>query len=102
MPAGKWRGEGDETRRDAIKTKPRVLAHVGVFLYKQGMNSDMRNYKRILMRLTMKNGLSVDAPITKEISTAVGWAIRAVAVTVIMYGLAHLVTALIPLISALK
>ncbi|EOF5316406.1 hypothetical protein ACK1L6_005018, partial [Salmonella enterica] len=28
----------------------------------------MRKYKRILLRLTMKNGLEINAPVTTEIS----------------------------------
>ncbi len=50
----------------------------------------------------MKNGLTVDAPVTKEISAAVGYAIRAVAIATVMYGLANLISAVVPLISALK
>lgn len=40
----------------------------------------------------MKNGLTLDAPVTKEISSAVGWAIRVVAVTTLLYGVAHLLS----------
>ncbi|WP_201282960.1 hypothetical protein [Serratia rhizosphaerae] len=42
------------------------------------------------MRLTMKNGLMLDAPVTKEMSSAIGWVLRAVAVCVVLYGVAHL------------
>ncbi len=42
----------------------------------------------------MKNGLTLDAPVTKEISSAVGWVLRAVAVCVVLYGVAHLVSAI--------
>ncbi|EMO5715818.1 hypothetical protein RVW00_000753 [Enterobacter bugandensis] len=53
----------------------------------------------------MKNGLSVDAPVTKEISVAVGWAIRAAALalvlSVLLYGVANLITAITPLIKVL-
>ncbi len=42
----------------------------------------------------MKNGLEVDAPVTKEISRATAWAIRAVALTAFLYGIAHLVSAI--------
>ncbi|HCI6013078.1 TPA: hypothetical protein NPN82_000291 [Klebsiella quasipneumoniae subsp. similipneumoniae] len=52
------------------------------------------NYKRILLRLTMKNGLEIDAPVTKEISSAAAWAIRAVAITVVLYGVARLIMAI--------
>ncbi|ENK0986749.1 TPA: hypothetical protein ACU6JA_005496 [Salmonella enterica] len=41
----------------------------------------------------MKNGLEIDAPVTKEISTATAWAIRAVAVTIVLYGIARLIVA---------
>ncbi|EJZ7016850.1 hypothetical protein OIP56_005098 [Salmonella enterica] len=41
----------------------------------------------------MKNGLEIDDPVTKEISTATAWAIRAVAVTVVLYGIARLIVA---------
>ncbi|EJR6806023.1 hypothetical protein O0R04_000992 [Salmonella enterica] len=41
----------------------------------------------------MKNGLEIDTPVTKEISTATAWAIRAVAVTVVLYGIARLIVA---------
>lgn len=54
----------------------------------------MRKYKRILLRLTMKNGLEIDAPLTKEISSATAWAIRAVALTVVLYGIARLIVAI--------
>jgi hypothetical protein len=62
----------------------------------------VRNYKRILMRLTMKNGLTLDAPVTKEISSAVGWVLRAVGVCTVLYGVAQLITAVTPLVEALK
>ncbi|MRT11104.1 hypothetical protein GJV07_02215 [Enterobacteriaceae bacterium RIT711] len=58
----------------------------------------MTKYKRILMRLTMKNGLTLDAPVTKEISSAVAWAIRVVALTFLLYGLTNFASAVIPLI----
>lgn len=50
----------------------------------------------------MKNGLTLDAPVTKEISTSVGWVLRAVAVCVVMYGIAQLITAITPVIEVLK
>lgn len=40
----------------------------------------------------MKNGLELDAPVTKDISMAVAWAIRIVAVTTLMYGIARIIT----------
>ncbi|MDK9607126.1 hypothetical protein [Lelliottia wanjuensis] len=82
---------------------PHVGAWRGFFIdfYKDCLSS-MRQYKRILMRLTMKNGLTVDTPVTKEISAAVGYAIRAVAIATVMYGVANLISAVVPLISALK
>lgn len=42
----------------------------------------------------MKNGLEIDAPVTKEISSAAAWAIRAVAITVVLYGVARLIMAI--------
>lgn len=42
----------------------------------------------------MKNGLEIDAPVTKEISSATAWAICAVALTVVLYGIARLVIAI--------
>ncbi|EBB9142148.1 hypothetical protein EH138_22915 [Salmonella enterica subsp. enterica serovar Eastbourne] len=58
----------------------------------------MRKYKRILLRLTMKNGLEVDAPVTDEITGAVAFAIKWVAVGIavspVLYGLAKLIIAL--------
>lgn len=39
-------------------------------------------YKRLFMRLTMKNGLEVDAPVTDEITGAVAFAIKWVAIGV--------------------
>lgn len=41
----------------------------------------------------MKNSLEIDAPVTKEISSATAWAIRVVAVTVLLYGVARLIAA---------
>ncbi|EHZ8147761.1 hypothetical protein MLA66_003184 [Salmonella enterica] len=42
----------------------------------------------------MKNGLEIDAPVTKEISNATAWAIRSVALTVVRYGIARLIVAI--------
>lgn len=50
----------------------------------------------------MKNGLTLDAPVTKEISSAVGWVLRAVGVCTVLYGVAQLITAVTPLVEALK
>jgi hypothetical protein len=41
----------------------------------------------------MKNGLEVDAPVTKEISVAAAWAIKTVALTILLYGVARLIVA---------
>ncbi len=41
----------------------------------------------------MKNGLEIDAPVTQEIGSATAWAIRVVAVTVLLYGVARLIAA---------
>ncbi|EAQ6132156.1 hypothetical protein AXA88_26445 [Salmonella enterica] len=58
----------------------------------------MKKYRRVLLRLTMKNGLEVDAPVTDEITDAVAFAIKWVAVGVavspVLYGLAKLIIAL--------
>ncbi|EIS9097219.1 hypothetical protein L1O59_005397 [Salmonella enterica] len=58
----------------------------------------MRKYKRILLRLTMKNGLEVNTPLNDEISSAVAFAIKWVAVGIaispVLYGLAKLIIAL--------
>ncbi|EGW96274.1 hypothetical protein ECSTECEH250_1646 [Escherichia coli STEC_EH250] len=40
----------------------------------------MEKYKRILLRLTMKNGLELKAPVTDDISRALAFAIKWVAV----------------------
>ncbi|EDN5752875.1 hypothetical protein S726_002190 [Salmonella enterica subsp. enterica] len=45
------------------------------------------------MRLSIMKGIEVNAPVTKEISTATAWAIRAVALTVVLYGIARLIVA---------
>ncbi|RYM58182.1 hypothetical protein BSR03_22125 [Serratia proteamaculans] len=84
------------------KRKNPTVGAVRVFLLQQGKCYCVRNYKRILMRLTMKNGLTLDAPVTKEMSSVVGWGLRAVAVCVVLYGVAQLITAVTPLIDALK
>lgn len=46
----------------------------------------------------MKNGLTVDAPVTRDISKAVAWAIRAIALTTMLYGIAHLASIVLPFI----
>ncbi|EEV5779441.1 hypothetical protein P6O07_001849 [Escherichia coli] len=57
----------------------------------------MRKYKPILLRLTMKNGLELKAPVTDDISRAVAFAIKWVAVDIavspILYGMAKLIIA---------
>ncbi|HCL9828707.1 hypothetical protein [Escherichia coli] len=57
----------------------------------------MRKYKPILLRLTMKNGLELKAPVTNDISRAVAFAIKWVAVGIavspILYGMAKLIIA---------
>ncbi|HAF1587810.1 TPA: hypothetical protein G8M18_005671 [Salmonella enterica] len=54
----------------------------------------MKKYRRILLRLSIMKGIEVNAPVTKEISTATAWAIRAVALTVVLYGIARLIVAI--------
>ncbi|EKG8087412.1 hypothetical protein O4O19_004624 [Escherichia coli] len=57
----------------------------------------MRKYKPILLRLTMKNGLELKAPVTDDISRAVAFAIKwvvvGIAVSPILYGMAKLIIA---------
>ncbi|ENY9670912.1 hypothetical protein ACF50P_005466 [Escherichia coli] len=57
----------------------------------------MRKYKLILLRLTMKNGLELKALVTDDISRAVAFAIKWVAVGItvspILYGMAKLIIA---------
>ncbi|BDO50059.1 TPA: hypothetical protein ACIX34_004990 [Escherichia coli] len=57
----------------------------------------MEKYKRILFRLIMKNGLELKAPVTDDISRAVAFAIKWVAVGIavspILYGMATLIIA---------
>ncbi|MCT4713264.1 hypothetical protein MUA04_24145 [Enterobacteriaceae bacterium H11S18] len=50
----------------------------------------------------MKSNLTLDAPVTREISSAVGWVLRTVAVCVVLYGVAQLIAAVTPLVEALK
>jgi hypothetical protein len=49
----------------------------------------------------MKNGFEVDAPMTEEIGKAASWVIRGLAFTLIMYGIAKLLSAAVPLIEVL-
>lgn len=69
-----------------------------VFLTLHKARENMGKYKRILLRLTMKNGPELKAPVTDDISGAVAFAIKWVAVGVavspMLYGLAKLVIAL--------
>lgn len=37
----------------------------------------------------MKNGLELETPITPEISRATAWAIRVIALTLLLYGIAR-------------
>lgn len=53
----------------------------------------MGKYKRILLRLIMKNGLELEAPVTKEIGITTAWVIKAAAVCLVLYGVAQLVSA---------
>ncbi|WP_123056383.1 hypothetical protein [Escherichia coli] len=57
----------------------------------------MRKYKLILLRLTMKNGLELKAPVTDDISRVVAFAIKWVAVGIavspMLYGMAKLIIA---------
>ena len=69
-----------------------------MFLTLDKARENMEKYKRILLRLTMKNGLELKAPVTDDISRALSFAIKWVAVGIavspILYGLAKLVIAL--------
>ncbi len=82
------------------KTKPRLLEQSGVFCFLtlSKARENMEKYKRILLRLTMKNGLELKAPVTDDISRAVAFAIKWVAVGIavspMLYGLAKLIVAL--------
>jgi hypothetical protein len=40
--------------------------------------------------------------ISKEVSSDTAWVLRAIAVYVVLYGIAHLISAVAPLIEALK
>lgn len=40
----------------------------------------------------MKNGLELEAPVTQDISRATAWAIRVIAITIFLYGLARVLT----------
>ncbi|EJX0512056.1 hypothetical protein ODC80_004679 [Salmonella enterica] len=59
---------------------------------------DNDKYNRISVEANMKNGPEVDAPVTDEISGAVAFAIKWVAVGItvspVLYGLARLIIAL--------
>ena len=69
-----------------------------VFLTLSKARENMAKYKRILLRLTMKNGLELKAPVTDDVSRALAFAIKWVAVGIavfpMLYGLAKLVIAL--------
>lgn len=41
----------------------------------------------------MKNGLELEAPVTKEIGIATAWVIKAAAVCLVLYGVSLLVSA---------
>ncbi|WP_346420452.1 hypothetical protein [Serratia marcescens] len=76
------------------RESPELLAAAGAFLFTKLIRwVPWVNYKRILLRLTMKNGLEVDAPVTRDISKAAAWAIRVFALTVLLYGVARLIVA---------
>ena len=87
-------------KRKCIKVKtPFVGTKRGfVFLTLSKARENMAKCKRILLRLTMKNGLELKAPVTDDISRALAFAIKWVAVGVavspMLYGLAKLVIAL--------
>lgn len=42
----------------------------------------------------MKNGLEIDAPVTRDVSKATAWAIRALALTISLYGVAKVIVAI--------
>ncbi len=85
-----------------IKTNPRLREQSGVFSF-HAMKRKLRSvntekilvgkYKRILLRLTMKNGPELKAPVTSEISVATAWLIKAGAFCLCLYGIAQLVSA---------
>ena len=68
-----------------------------MFLTLSKARENMGKYKRILLRLTMKNGLELKAPVTDDISRAVAFAIKWVAVGItvspMLYGMAKLIIA---------
>lgn len=68
-----------------------------LFLTLGKAKENMRKYKLILLRLTMKNGLELKAPVTDDISRAVAFAIKWVAVGItvspMLYGMAKLIIA---------
>ncbi|HHZ5492731.1 TPA: hypothetical protein ACWKRW_000905 [Escherichia coli] len=56
----------------------------------------MRKYKLILLRLTMKNGLELKAPVTDDIRAvafAIKWVAVGIAVSPMLYGMAKLLIA---------
>ncbi|EFA5700946.1 hypothetical protein ROU73_004473 [Escherichia coli] len=54
---------------------------------------DENKYSRIFVEVNMKDGLKIESPATKETGMAVNLVLKALAATIVMYGIAKVIIA---------
>ncbi|EAY4680343.1 hypothetical protein QLI57_003649 [Salmonella enterica] len=60
---------------------------------------DNDKYNRISVEANMKDGIKIDAPATKDTGRAVNLVLRALALTITLYGVAKIITAVAALMN---
>lgn len=61
-------------------------------------HKDKDEYKRISVEANMKDGIKIDAPATKDTGKAVNLVLKALALTITLYGMAKIIMAIAVLI----
>ncbi|EAO8774066.1 hypothetical protein CDJ04_06585 [Salmonella enterica] len=61
-------------------------------------NEDADKYNRISVEANMKDGVKINAPATKDTGKAVNLVLKALALTIVLYGVAQIITAIAALV----
>ncbi|EBA9765706.1 hypothetical protein ID80_005074 [Salmonella enterica subsp. enterica serovar Ball] len=61
-------------------------------------NEDGDKYNRISVEANMKDGVKINAPATKDTGKAVNLVLKALALTIVLYGIAQIIIAIATLV----
>ncbi|EOC0701980.1 hypothetical protein ACIU3Q_005146 [Salmonella enterica subsp. enterica serovar Kokomlemle] len=61
-------------------------------------NEDVDKYNRISVEANMKDGVKINAPATKDTGKSVNLVLKALALTIVLYGIAQIIIAIATLV----